>query len=183
MKNRHSLKTLSSLTATTLASLAVAATSASAATVTWSAPQTITANSDILNPENVVDARNYGNAGGDIEVTVGSETVTFTNVNAPFLGAPFSTTDVFNATGTNVGSDFNDVLDSASFMGGSTNTALSFTGLIDGGDYTLQVFSTDDRNEAFGWITDLSIVGSSTTLNLGGSTRPAPFSSLFTKSR
>lgn len=141
--------------------------SADAAVVSWDAVQTITSNLDIQNPASVVVARNYGNAGANINVSVGANTVTFVPASSPFN----STSDdgnYFNASGTTVGFDFESVLDSFAFSyagdGGGTET-LPFSGLTPGGTYLLQVFTSDDRGLT--WNTQLDIGGSTQTIYTG----------------
>jgi len=153
--------------AAAMGTLALAlATSASATTISWGASQTITANANILNPANVVDARNYGNATANISVTVGSETVVFTpasgiNSNNRLLSGP----DYFDSTGTSVTADFESVLDSNEWDNTAAGT-ISFSGLTDGGSYTLQVFSSDDRGKD--WETTLGIGTMTTALDVTG---------------
>jgi hypothetical protein len=164
---------------TTMMMLALLGYTANAATISWGAIQTITANADILNPAIVVEARNYGNATANISVTVGSETVVFTpasgiNSNNRLLSGP----DYFDSTGTSVTADFESVLDSNEWDN-TANGTMSFSGLTDGGSYTLQVFSSDDRGTTQGWQTILDIDGAAMTLDLGGAVRPTPFPSVF----
>jgi len=141
------------------------ATSASAATISWGASQTITANTDILNPANVVEARNYGGDGGNISVTVGSETVVFTPGASIGTGSQ-SIDDTFDPAGTSVTPNFESVLDASRWSGSGGAVQISFSGLTDGGSYTLQVFSSDDRDRA--WINNLGIDGTETTQALAG---------------
>jgi len=141
-----------------------AASVASAATVTWSAPQTITSNNNIQNPADVVAAINYG--GVNTSVTVGVNTVNFVGSGAPFNDT-FSDETVFDQTGNSVDNDFDSVLDSFGYTwpgnGGSSETQ-SFTGLNAGGTYLLQAFISDDRDGVLGWTVQLTIDGVSQTI-------------------
>ena len=87
---------------------------AEAALVTWSDVQAITSNLDIVNPDSVVLARNYGPASANINVAVGASTVTFVPASLPF-NQPAGDLSFFNPTGTTVASDFESVLDSFSY--------------------------------------------------------------------
>jgi hypothetical protein len=138
---------------------------AEAALVAWSPVQTITSNLDILNPGSVIVARDYGNAGSNISVAVGTSTVTFVPASTPFNSTSGFGAQFFDPTGTTVAPDFDSVLDSFSYSyagdGGGTET-LPFTGLTPGGSYLLQVFTSDDRNLT--WNTRLDIDGVQQTI-------------------
>jgi hypothetical protein len=166
MKMNQYTKTTMSLAAA-MGTLALAATSANAATVVWSASQTITENADILNPANVVDARNFGVTTGTITVNVGGTDVDFT-AGGITGGEDNIVSGLFDTTSTTVAADFDSVLDSGRHNGGVTPLGtISYTGLTMGGSYTLQVFSSDDRGGK-DWISNLDIGGSSTTIDITG---------------
>ncbi|MCE9557022.1 MAG: PEP-CTERM sorting domain-containing protein [Planctomycetes bacterium] len=153
-----------------------AASLASAATVTWSAPQTITSNLNIQNPTSVIKAIDYTNNGAITPVNVGGNTVTFIGTSQPF-NQGFNGDDVFDTTGTTVDANFDDVLDSfgysypANGLPAGDPEIQSFGPLVvgvgqvpltPGGTYLLQAFLSDDR--PVGWTIQLTIEGVSQTM-------------------
>jgi hypothetical protein len=164
MPNTQANRTTMSLAAAM--GLLALATSANAATILWGAQQTINANTDIINPGNVVDARDFGGLAAST-VNVGGTDVNFTPGGITG-GEGDIVSGLFDTTSTTVAADFDSVLDSGRHNGGVTPLGtISYTGLTMGGSYTLQVFSSDDRGGK-DWISDLDIGGTSTTINITG---------------
>jgi hypothetical protein len=134
--------------------LALAPAANAAATIVWDAPKAITSNLNILNPSQVgVDggvALNFNDATpGPLVVSVGGTDVTFQDTQTQLKPGGWSN----NLQGGSVGADFEAVLDENRYAEDSSHT-YSFTGLTDGGQYQLQVFS------AGGGILGLNVGGS-----------------------
>jgi hypothetical protein len=126
--------------------LVLTATSAHAVTIVWDTPTAITSNENILNPSQVgVDggvALNYNDATpGPLVVSVGGTDVTFQDTQTPLNAGGYNN----NMNTGIVGADFEAVLDENRYAEDSSHT-YSFTGLNDGEQYQLQVFSAGGGN-------------------------------------
>ncbi len=130
-----------------------------AADITWAAPRTITDESDISTNGTLVHAGSWG-TNGVVNVDVGGEIIPFED-KAPggsVNGGTVQLTGIrsesrqlstaFDASGTDVGSDFEEVLDGFAFeTGGAANEMkVTLLGLTSQTLYEVQVFVSDDRN-------------------------------------
>ncbi len=141
--------------------------------ITWATPETITADTQILSTGTLLHAGNFRSDNTNVDVTVGSETITFENrqsqdaagtllageearVIAGSLGRQVNA-ELFDATGTTVSAAFESVLDGSAWENadpgpapGATDMILRVTGpngdpLVTGQQYRIQLFYSDDR--------------------------------------
>ena len=149
-----------------------------AITVTWSSPAAITSNSVIVNPGNIIDARDFGPnpSGGTNNVAVGADTVVFNYVGLAPFNSGGNSPAYFDNDGTEqpaVGSDFRTVLRSIAYSENTANETISFTGLTPGATYYFQAFSSEDRDpNATAYVTRLAITGSANTVDLTSGIQP-----------
>ena len=143
------------------------------AAVTWGAPVTTTADSDLTGGGTLVHAGNFRSDNQDVSVTVGSETILFKNRQTQDgagellegeearvvagAGGRQVNADLFNATGTTVSPEFEMMLDGSAWENGdagpapgATDMVLRVTGaggaaLVAGQQYRIQLFYSDDR--------------------------------------
>lgn len=128
--------------------------SLNAATVVWTAHNTITSNSDISLAGTFVHAASYG-SGSDVDVVVGSETITFgsstyadglaTSANSTVTSAGVTNqADGFDPAGTTVSVAFESVLDTFAYDGPNPKV-LTLNNLTVGQLYQIQLFTADER--------------------------------------
>ena len=137
--------------------------------VTWTGVQEIVSNQDIRNPDSVIAAYNFGGLATDVKV--GGKTVSFTPAFKPFDKTDNRSNEFFDSTGTEVGADFESVLDTVAYSQfPTTSEKMTFTGLSSGSTCLLQVFASDDRSQRYGnWIMQLEIGGKTQKIEFGKS--------------
>jgi hypothetical protein len=140
-----------------------------AASISWSAPASITSNLNIVNPCSVVQALDFGAASapfGNTNVSVGACTVTFVPFQGSLPNQSYGGGYLFNESGTSVDASFDRVLDTISHADDSNAYTIPFTGLMSGAAYTLQVFTSDNGGDV--WNTQLNIGGITTIIGTNG---------------
>lgn len=141
--------------------------------ITWSTPATITADSQILTSGTLIHAGNFRSDDSNVDVTLGSGTITFENRQSQDGAGTLQTGEearviagaggrqvnggLFDATGTTVSAAFESVLDGSAWENadlgpapGATDMILRVTGsngdpLVTGQQYQIQLFYSDDR--------------------------------------
>jgi hypothetical protein len=128
------------------------APNAQAAVITWGTPADTINENVIINASTVVQAYNCGLA-DNYTVTVGGSDVSFTGV-AKSTAGPFgnfnngeSGADFWQ--GTAIDPDFNTVMDSGFYT--NAGVTIGLTGLVNGQEYEVQIFSADNRSAAESW--------------------------------
>lgn len=146
--------------------------------ITWTTPSAITDDSQILASGDLLHAGNFRSDNATIDITVGSETVSFENrlsqnetgtlqlgeearIIAGSEGRQVNA-GLFDATGTTVSTAFESVLDGSAWENtdpgpapGATDMILRVTGtngdpLVAGQQYQIQLFCSDDRPTSAG---------------------------------
>ncbi len=149
------------------------------APVTWGTPAAVTADTDILTSGTLVHAGNFRADNQNVTVTVGAQSILFANRQSQKAAGDLlegeearviansngrhSSAPVFDASGTSVSVEFDSVLDGFAWEDspdagpapGATDMVLRVTGaggtpLVEGTQYRIQLFHSDDRAASAG---------------------------------
>jgi hypothetical protein len=146
---KSSPSTISNLLIVTAVAGLVASQTSQAADITWAAPASTTSFNDIITEGTLVEAGNWSNNTSTLDVTVGSETISFVQMTqssfSPAASGVQYNTGLYD--GTTGDATFDAIMDSNAWTGsGPSSRTFTLSGLVDTQEYMVQFFASDDRN-------------------------------------